>query len=148
MTRPRLELIPTVIEQTHRGERGWDIYSRLLKDRVVFLGRDIDDDLSADGGPVELGGIAFSEDLDFLAVYRDEIVAVGDLVREVTEDGVVLEEMGQSGGGGEVVYGYEFDVRVADSAAEDVASDTAEAVDAYLYCHVFGAPVVMMRWWL
>ena len=30
-------IIPTVIEQTHRGERGWDIFSRLLKDRIVFL---------------------------------------------------------------------------------------------------------------
>jgi ATP-dependent Clp protease, protease subunit len=36
-------LVPTVIEQTHRGERGWDIFSRLLKDRVVFLGTEIDD---------------------------------------------------------------------------------------------------------
>jgi ATP-dependent Clp protease protease subunit len=35
-------LIPTVIEQTHRGERGWDLYSRLLKDRIVFLGSEID----------------------------------------------------------------------------------------------------------
>ena len=39
-------LIPTVIEQTHRGERGWDIYSRLLKDRVVVLGATIDDDIA------------------------------------------------------------------------------------------------------
>ena len=31
-------IIPTVIEQTHRGERGWDIFSRLLKDRIIFLG--------------------------------------------------------------------------------------------------------------
>lgn len=31
-------LIPTVIEQTHRGERAYDIYSRLLKDRIIFLG--------------------------------------------------------------------------------------------------------------
>lgn len=38
-----LGLIPTVVEQTHRGERGWDIFSRLLKDRVVFLGSEIDD---------------------------------------------------------------------------------------------------------
>jgi len=30
-------IIPTVIEQTHRGERGWDIFSRLLKDRIIFL---------------------------------------------------------------------------------------------------------------
>lgn len=36
-------IIPTVIEQTHRGERGWDIFSRLLKDRIVFLGTPVDD---------------------------------------------------------------------------------------------------------
>jgi len=41
-----LALVPTVVEQTHRGERGWDLYSRLLRDRIVFLGREIDDDLS------------------------------------------------------------------------------------------------------
>jgi ATP-dependent Clp protease protease subunit len=42
----RMDLVPTVVEQTHRGERGWDLYSRLLKDRVVFLGREIDDALA------------------------------------------------------------------------------------------------------
>ncbi len=36
-------LIPTVIEKTHYGERAYDIYSRLLKDRIVFLGSAIDD---------------------------------------------------------------------------------------------------------
>lgn len=36
-------LIPTVIEKTHYGERAYDIYSRLLKDRIVFLGTPIDD---------------------------------------------------------------------------------------------------------
>jgi ATP-dependent Clp protease protease subunit len=41
-----MDLIPTVVEQTHRGERGWDLFSRLLKDRVVFLGREIDDQLA------------------------------------------------------------------------------------------------------
>lgn len=35
--------IPSVIEQTHRGERGWDIFSRLLKDRIVFLGTPVTD---------------------------------------------------------------------------------------------------------
>jgi ATP-dependent Clp protease, protease subunit len=39
-------LVPTVIEQTHRGERGWDIFSRLLKDRIVFLGSPINDEIS------------------------------------------------------------------------------------------------------
>lgn len=36
-------LIPTVIEKTHQGERAYDIYSRLLKDRIVFLGSGIND---------------------------------------------------------------------------------------------------------
>jgi ATP-dependent Clp protease protease subunit len=38
-------LVPTVVEQTSRGERGYDIYSRLLKDRIVFLGTQIDDNV-------------------------------------------------------------------------------------------------------
>jgi ATP-dependent Clp protease, protease subunit len=39
-------IVPTVIEQTHRGERGWDIFSRLLKDRIIFLGTAINDDVA------------------------------------------------------------------------------------------------------
>jgi len=39
-------LIPTVIESTNRGERAYDIYSRLLKDRIVFLGSAIDDQVA------------------------------------------------------------------------------------------------------
>ena len=41
-----MNLIPMVIEQTGRGERAYDIYSRLLKDRIVFLGTAIDDQVS------------------------------------------------------------------------------------------------------
>ncbi len=39
-------LVPTVIEQTNRGERAFDIYSRLLKERIIFLGTPIDDTIS------------------------------------------------------------------------------------------------------
>lgn len=39
-------LVPTVIEQTARGERAFDIYSRLLKDRIIFLGTPIDDTIA------------------------------------------------------------------------------------------------------
>ena len=39
-----MNLVPYVIEQTTRGERSYDIYSRLLKDRIIFLGGEIDDD--------------------------------------------------------------------------------------------------------
>lgn len=41
-----MTLVPMVIEQTNRGERSFDIYSRLLKDRIVFLGGEIDDNLA------------------------------------------------------------------------------------------------------
>lgn len=40
------QLVPMVIEQTNRGERAYDIYSRLLKDRIVFLGTPIDDQIA------------------------------------------------------------------------------------------------------
>ncbi|MES1205868.1 MAG: ATP-dependent Clp protease proteolytic subunit [Pseudomonadota bacterium] len=40
-------LVPTVVEQTQRGERGWDLFSRLLKDRIVFLGAPIDEGLAS-----------------------------------------------------------------------------------------------------
>lgn len=39
-------LVPMVVEQTNRGERSYDIYSRLLKDRIIFLGGAIDDDVA------------------------------------------------------------------------------------------------------
>lgn len=41
-----MNLIPTVIEQTNRGERAYDIYSRLLKDRIIMLGSAIDDNVA------------------------------------------------------------------------------------------------------
>jgi ATP-dependent Clp protease, protease subunit len=41
-----MSLIPMVIEQTSRGERAYDIYSRLLKDRIIFLGTPIDDNVA------------------------------------------------------------------------------------------------------
>jgi len=44
--RAQMTLIPMVVEQTGRGERAFDIYSRLLKDRIIFLGTAIDDDVA------------------------------------------------------------------------------------------------------
>ena len=38
-----MSLVPTVIEQSSRGERAFDIYSRLLKDRIIFLGEEVTD---------------------------------------------------------------------------------------------------------
>ena len=41
-----MNLVPIVVEQTNRGERAYDIYSRLLKDRIIFLGGPIDDNIA------------------------------------------------------------------------------------------------------
>ena len=46
MAESRSQLIPMVVEQTNRGERAYDIYSRLLKDSIVFIGYPIDDALA------------------------------------------------------------------------------------------------------
>ncbi len=46
MTHPMSQLVPIVIEQTARGERSYDIYSRLLKDRIIFLGGPVMDDMA------------------------------------------------------------------------------------------------------
>jgi len=42
-----MSLVPIVVEQTSRGERSYDIYSRLLKDRIIFLGEQVDDHISS-----------------------------------------------------------------------------------------------------
>jgi ATP-dependent Clp protease protease subunit len=42
----KMALIPMVVEQSSRGERGYDIYSRLLKERIIFIGTPIDDDVA------------------------------------------------------------------------------------------------------
>ena len=41
-----MALVPVVVEQTHRGERAFDIYSRLLKDRIIFIGTEINNDIA------------------------------------------------------------------------------------------------------
>ena len=46
MTKTYNQLVPIVVEQTSRGERSYDIYSRLLKDRIVFIGSAIDDHMA------------------------------------------------------------------------------------------------------
>lgn len=44
--REKMMLVPMVVEQTSRGERSFDIYSRLLRDRIVFLNGEVNDDVA------------------------------------------------------------------------------------------------------
>src|SRR5437867_8465035 len=46
MNEERMTLIPMVVEQTNRGERAYDIYSRLLRDSIIFIGTPIDDTIA------------------------------------------------------------------------------------------------------
>src|SRR3974377_601754 len=46
MSEPSATLIPMVVEQTNRGERAYDIYSRLLRDNIIFIGTPIDDNVA------------------------------------------------------------------------------------------------------
>ena len=50
-----MSLVPYVVEQTNRGERSYDIFSRLLNDRIVFLGEEVNDTTASPGGSVTAG---------------------------------------------------------------------------------------------
>ncbi len=43
----RMQLVPMVVERSERGERSYDIYSRLLRERIIFLNGEVDDAVSA-----------------------------------------------------------------------------------------------------
>jgi ATP-dependent Clp protease protease subunit len=79
-------VVPTVVEQTHRGERGWDLFSRLLKDRIVFLGTPIDDAVAN----VVVAQLLFleSEDPD-----RDVMMYVNSPGGEVTAGFAIYDTM-------------------------------------------------------
>src|ERR1700746_1482089 len=46
LKQPQMALVPMVVEQTNRGERAYDIYSRLLRDSIIFIGTPIDDNIA------------------------------------------------------------------------------------------------------
>ncbi len=90
----------------------------------------LDDDVGADAGPVDLGGVALLEDADGLAVHDDRGLVVGDLTGETAQDRVVLEQVGEGLVVHEVVRGHDLDVGSGrHDGAEEVAADAAKAVD-------------------
>src|SRR5271169_159084 len=97
-------------------------------------------DIRSDAGPINFDGIFYLENLERLAFDGDRVVRMRDVVGEITENGVVLEQMREGLGVGNVVDRDELDVFVIERGAHDVASDAAEAVDANLDGHYF------LRW--
>ena len=102
---------------------------------VGELAGGLDHDLRAQRAPVELRRVLDGEDLDRLAVDRDAVLFRLHRLRDRTEDGVVLQQVRQRLGVGQVVDRHELDRRVAERRPDDIASDAAEAVDCYLDCH-------------
>ena len=80
--------------------------------------------------------VSFLEYLDDLVSDRDAVLAGGDLVRQIAQDGVVFQQVGQSLGIGQIVDRHEFDIAVIERSSEHVAPDASESVDAYLDCHL------------
>jgi ATP-dependent Clp protease protease subunit len=82
-----MPLIPYVIEQTPRGERAYDIYSRLLKDRIVFIGSAIDDEVAN----VAIAQLLFLEkedpdkDIDLYINSQGGIVSAGLAIYDAME---------------------------------------------------------------
>ena len=107
---------------------------------VLALGEEagrLDHDVGAEVAPGQVGRVALGEDLDLLAVDGDRAVGRLDLAREAAEDRVVLEQVGERLGVGEVVDRDEVEVgaRLV-GGAEEVAPDPPEPVDADLDCHL------------
>ena len=82
-----------------------------------------------------LAGSRSAKTFKLLAVDGDEVVPRDDGVGQVTQDGVILEQMGQRCRAGQVIDRYKFNFRIAERGPEHVAADTAKAIDANLYCH-------------
>jgi hypothetical protein len=106
--------------------------------RLVALGEDaaaLEDQVDAEALPGQLRRVALREHLDALAA-DDQRVALGlHVVLQDPVDGVVLQEVRERLGVRDVVHGDELELRLAETGAEDVPTDTAEAVDAYADGH-------------
>ena len=122
------------------GSRNDDLLHRsaqMLLGQFGFgeLSGGFDDHLRANRLPIQLGGIFLGENLDVLAIDGDGIVRSRKSDSEVTEDGVVLQQMGQSLGIGEIVDGDELQARIVECGAKNIAANAAKAVDANFNCH-------------
>ena len=81
-------LIPTVLEKTSLGERAYDIYSRLLKDRIIFLGGPIDSDTAN----IIIAQLLFDlADITFLSSDYHDAISIYDMAKEYGFDSTKVE---------------------------------------------------------
>ena len=94
-----MSLVPMVVEQTSRGERSYDIYSRLLKDRIIFLGEEVTD---VSANLVVAQRIGTIRDADLILVLdegkvvgqgtHEELLRTCEVYREIHESQYKKEE--------------------------------------------------------
>src|SRR4051812_27699890 len=93
--------------------------------------RRLDHDLDAEVAPGNLGRIGRRENAQLFSVDGDAVVGVPDVVRNRVMNRVVLQQIRQRRGVGEIVDGDEFDTEIAlERGAEHVASDATETIDS------------------
>ncbi len=97
--------------------------------------RRFEHDIDAEVFPGKLSRILDGQHLELVTVHRDARFARLDCGVQVAQHGVVLEQVGQRGGAGQVVDGDEIDIVVAERGPHDVAADAAKSVDANPDCH-------------
>ena len=104
--------------------------------RLGEFSRGLDHDLHAERTPVELGRLPFREHANLLAIDADGVFASGDVVGQIAQDGVVLQQMRQRLGAGQIINRYDVNFLVIECGTKNVAADAAKSVDAYLNRHV------------
>jgi hypothetical protein len=103
---------------------------------VGELARALEDHVHAQVLPGQGARVLAGEDLELVAVDRDRVGAAGNRGAQVAEHRVVLQEVRQRLGIGEVVDTHEIDVVIGQRRAHDVAPDSSEPVDAYSDRHL------------
>ena len=112
---------------------GGDVFGRGIA--IGEEPRRLEHDVDAQVLPRKLRRIAERQHLEHIAVDRDAVALDFDLGFQVAEHGVVLQQMGERRGVGQVVHRDEVDVLVAERRPHDVAADAPEPVDADLHSH-------------
>ena len=134
-------VVLVVVDAEHHGDVG--LLRRrgdhdLLRARGEVLGRGVaigedagrlEHHVDAEVLPRQLRRVLHRQDLELVVVDGDPVALGGDVGLQVAEDRVVLQQVGEGVGRGEIVHRDDVDVAVAHGGAHDVAADAAEPVD-------------------
>src|SRR5271170_3289461 len=110
---------------------------------VGEMARRFEHDLCSHRFPGKFRRISFGEDLESLVVHADAVRAGRDLVRQIAQNRIIFEQVGERLRIGEIVDRHEFDIGILERGAQNIAPDASETVNAYFNSHL--ASVMMMK---